>query len=139
MRHGLAVAKFALSLAGVGILAWLTGLGAYWVLLAVTGEHRPFGEVNVMAVWSGIGFAIALPSVYFPALTMLATSTRPSPGGILLRASACALLGIVPAVFLIGWLGGSGSVVLLFWAIFAVDGAALAVGHWFVTRMLEPS
>ena len=89
-------------------------------------------------MWTGLGFAIALPVVYFPALTILATHTRSSFAGVLQRAAVCAMLGIAPAVFLAGWLGARDAKgILFFWAIFAIDGVVLAVGHWLISRDLE--
>lgn len=140
MGHGLAVARFALGLAGICVFAWLAGLGAFWALLALGGEPSPFREVRWMAIWSAIGLAVAVPVVYFPALMVLSTHTRDSVAGLILRVSACATCGLVPALLLAGSLGGgSGRAVLLFWPIFAVNGAVLAFGHWLLTRTLEPS
>lgn len=119
--------------AGVG--AWLTGLGAYELLLRLLWGQSTGGDWAAVAFWSALAWALAVPLLYVPALMLLEKllgGYRP----VVLFPLAAALLGVAPtALIALRWSGSLAGLATpeagLFFGMFTTVGLVFGFGYAF--------
>ena len=125
---------------GVAMLAWLAGVGAYLVTLALTEKNVSMvHELPPVLFWGGLFFLLGALPFYFVILTPLHLVLRRGRRGPIVPPAwfyvvLGAALGALPAYVLFRGLGGwvAWRAVLLFYAFFGTTGVVFSAGWWWI-------